>query len=113
MFAQSFPTRRLTLFTLCFFLFCIFLAPPRAKADINGNVDVSMMVPPRDSDFQFSFTANPQSEVNQNKTINYEITYGTKSSIGTTGITTIVADFSQDINAGIDILEYVPGSATN
>jgi len=101
-------------FVILFLIFLSLLSPFASYADITQNLNVSMTVPPRSTDYQFSFSVgNNQSPNHQNTTLTYQILYGVQASAGQAAQTTIVADFSNDSVGGGDILNYITGSASN
>lgn len=89
---------------------CFLLITPSTNAD----EAVSATVPPGASNFQFTFTSDGQTNVPQNTTLSYTITYGAQPSAEVSTNTTIVADFSNDkAPDNSDVLDYVIGSASN
>src|SRR5579885_1708452 len=78
------------------------------------SLQVSATVPPRTSDYQFDFSqTSGQTNVQQDQILTYQITYGARASAGQTTVLTLTADYSHDSISGIDILDYVPGSASD
>lgn len=79
-----------------------------------ADVTASLTVPPRTSDFQFSFQGDTADDVPQGTTIHYTITYGAYASAGVSTTKTIVVNFSDDKDTNAtDVLNYVLGSASN
>lgn len=78
-----------------------------------ADVSASLTVPPRISDFQFSFQGDTANNVPQNTVINYTITYGAYTSAHVNTTQTITVDYSHDMDTnGTHVLNYIIGSAT-
>ena len=76
-------------------------------------ITVTGTVPPQTKDFTFSLTpATTTSTVAQNTTLAYTLSYGSLASSGQTTTVTLTATYTTQASAGVDLLEYVPGSAT-
>ena len=103
-------TRSIICFSLIFNLTSLIFFTPSAVADTS----VSATVPPRASDFQFTFASDGQTNISQGTILSYTLTYGAQQSAGVPTNTTIVANFSNDqAPDASDVLDYVIGSATN
>jgi hypothetical protein len=107
------------IFHFSFLIFILFLTMPHVQAQVatpgpsQKNVSVSAIVPPKASDFQFTFRYEGSSLVSQDQSITYEIIYGASSSAGLTTNNTIVVNYSD--NKAPDksyLVEYIIGSAT-
>lgn len=96
-----------------FVYWIIGLFTPKIAAD-TGNLSVSAVVPPNNTDYQLNFVSTDGiTTANQNTTLSYRITYGAQTSAGLTTATTIKVDYSADTAPDTtDVLDYVLGSAT-
>ncbi len=102
--------RLLGILGIVLFLSSLFLVW-KAHAD-TATISVTASTVPHASDYSVSLSSNTSGTVNQNTTMTYTITYGAQSSAGVTTPVTLVANFSQDTINGIDVLSYIPSSAT-
>jgi hypothetical protein len=96
-------------------VFLLSISVQTLLADQSINVTASVSIPPQASDFQFTFNSTDgKNSVQQNQTLSYQITYGSKSTAGLTTNITLIADWSNDTTSdGTHILDYVASSATN
>ncbi|OGH02343.1 MAG: hypothetical protein A2798_03990 [Candidatus Levybacteria bacterium RIFCSPHIGHO2_01_FULL_37_17] len=108
---------KLIKFLLLLLSFYFYLFPFLSAAQETKNIEVTVSVPPDESDIHVDIENNITTEtVKDNTEITYTITYGSTVSFPIQA--TLTADWSQgtiqgESNPTLDIVDYVVGSATN
>src|SRR5258706_4825952 len=81
---------------------------------IFADTNFTAFVPPKSSNFQFTLDSDNKDQIlNQGISIPYTITYGASVSAGTNSDNTISVDYSDDLISGINVFDYITGTASN